>query len=212
MNSRLILHTAITLALLALPITGHTQGKEGLFRFEYGMEWGITPNMLYHYHVNYTAEGTGARVNTERTDAIFHVNGQMAAYIGTEIGPKWSAELFSGITGLYDGTTSVPLTMRVTFFPVSRDHKKLKLFAEGGSAFAPCFNNQVPLIVKAGAGTRIMLAKRVSLDFNAALQMYLCHPDNIWDSVNNTMVYASQMRKCDALYAGINLSMSLNFK
>jgi len=206
MRSRLI----FAILFVALPL--HAVAQEKVFHFEYGLDWGVSADMLYYYHVNYSAQGTGARVNTKETKAVFHVNGQMTGYVGTEIGSKWSTELLCGLSGLYDGSTSVPLTMRVTFFPDKRDHLKLKLFAEAGSAFAPSFKDQPPLLVKAGAGTRIMLAKRVSMDFMAALQMYMCHPQTIWDGINQTQVYADMMRKCDAIYAGINISMSLNFR
>jgi len=212
MDSKSFIKYVIAIASLTMPVRLSAQDKESVFRFEYGLDWGVTTNVLYYYHVNYSAAETGARVNTEETKPVCHVNGQMLAYVGTEIGPKWSTELLCGLSALYDGSTSVPMTIRVSFFPNSRDHLKLKLFAEGGSAFAPSFKSQAPLLFKAGAGTRIKLARRVSMDFMAALQMYMCHPTSIWDGVNNTQVYEDMMKKCDSIYAGINISMSLNFR
>lgn len=197
--------------LLTSQAVGRAEGH-GALHFEYGCEWGYTANLFYYYHIHYISRDTGARVDTQESKMVYRSLGDVMLYAGAEIGEKWNIDLNCGYAGIFDNRRVVPLTVRGTFFPKGRGHLKTKLFLEGGTAFARSYDGGMPAIVKLGVGKRIELARRVSLDFNAAVQ--LCHdrPTSVFDEVHHVQVEQAQLRQSNAMYAGINLSMALNFR
>ena len=210
MNSkRAVISVLVAFSLLAAP---RLEAREKPVHFAYGLEWGFTANLYYLYHVNYVAEGTGSRVDARESKVVMRSNGNVTAFAGIGIGRKWEIGALCGYQGIFDNRRVIPLTLRATFFPKGESHMATKYFIEGGIAFASTYDPRPPMLAKLGVGKRIELSPRVKLDFNAALQ--LCHdrPDAVFDEINHVNVSSGQIRTSDAVYGGINLSLSLNFR
>lgn len=212
MNSRRITAALTASILMAFLYAPASASEKVPVHLEYGCEWGCTATLYHYYHIDYTARGTGSRVDVQEPRGVFRPVGDILFYIGAEIGDKCSVDLNCGYGALFDDRRVVPVTVRATFFPKGRKHLATKVFIEGGSAFAKTYDGGLPAIAKLGTGKRVELARRISMDVDIALQMAMDRPDSAFDYVHNVQVTPSQLLFSRAVYAGINLSLSLNFR
>lgn len=203
--------STVLVALLSC-ISSKAQESGSTFVFEYGVEWGYTATVFRSSYLNYISPQTGSRVDGRDAKASFKSNGLIKAYAGVELGRYWNADLFAGYCGIYEGRNMIPVSLRVSLFPKGRGHGSMKIFAEGGVNFGTTFRSKAVPHARIGFGGRIELARRVSGDWTVSASATLDHPAEMQDDINHRKVDESMLLKSDVIYAGITLSMSLNFK
>jgi len=176
-------------------------------RLRYGIEWSYTASFLHSYHNNYLSD-VGERVDERGLELFYFGNGQALAHVGLEFCEKYSVALYSGYIGIKQERRAIPLTLRGSYFFNGYGSDGSFCFIDTGAAL---FNgDKNTMITKGGWGRRICLGHGTNLDISISAQLAYDHP-RIFDSGTGSTVDKESLRRNDAAYGGINLTIGLNF-
>lgn len=210
--SRHILIVAAAFALLAG--TGSVRaenppGKEGSARLSFGVEWGYDATVLELHHYNYMDAADGFRIDDESATPMFYSNGHATAHVTLEFARRWALGINAGYAGVFQRTRIFPLALRSTFYFDSFRSDGQFIFLEGGAGLHETRKSVSP-VARIGYGYRAVLSRKSSIDFLASIRTVADHPP-IYDSSIPGYIADEDIRRSDALYNALILSVALNF-
>jgi hypothetical protein len=210
MRRHILLITALTLLAGSAPLrAGNPPGREGSARLSYGIEWGYDATVIDVYHYNYMDAADGFRIDDKAAKPMFYSNGHATAHLTLEFARRWALGLYAGYAGVQQRTRIFPLALRSTYFMESFRDDGQFLFLEGGAGLHETRKSISPF-GRLGYGYRAVLSRRSSIDFSASLRVTADHPP-IYDSSIPGYVSDEDIRRSDALYGAVLLSVALNF-
>jgi len=211
MRRHIILITALAfLAGAAAPLrAGNPPGREGSARLSYGIEWGYDATVIDVYHYNYLDAADGFRIDDKAAKPMIYSNGHVMAHLSVEFARHWALGLYAGYAGVQQRTRLFPLALRSTYFMESFRDDGTFIFLEGGAGLHETRKSISPS-GQLGYGYRAALSRRSSIDFSASLRVTADHPP-IYDSSIPGYVSDENIRRSDALYGAVLLSVALNF-
>lgn len=182
--------------------------------FKYGVEWGYDATFMDKYHSVYFDPDVGYRIDAEGTKLLLYSNGYASARIGVELMKHYSATILAGYCGVKQGRRIFPLTMRATYFIDSYDVSGIMAFIEGGTGVhyesGMDFSDINIIVGKCGAGYRLKMSKKSSLDFMASIQLTYDHP-GIYNPDIPGYIPDFYVRRSDDLFGSFNLSCAISF-
>jgi len=207
-------HIPLLIALMLLAGTaplraGNPPGREGSARLSCGIEWGYDATVIDAYHYNYMDAADGFRIDEEAVKPMLYSNGHAMAHLTVEFARRWALGLYAGYAGVQQRTRIFPLALRSTYFMESFRDDGQFLFLEGGAGLHETRRSISPF-GRLGYGYRAVLTRRSSIDFSASLRVTADHPP-IYDSSIPGYVSDENIRRSDALYGAVILSVALNF-
>ena len=207
-------HIPLLIALMLLAGTaplraGNPPGREGSARLSCGIEWGYDATVIDAYHYNYMDAADGFRIDEEAVKPMLYSNGHAMAHLTVEFARRWALGLYAGYAGVQQRTRIFPLALRSTYFMESFRDDGQFLFLEGGAGLHETRRSISPF-GRLGYGYRAVLTRRSSIDFLASLRVTADHPP-IYDSSIPGYVSDENIRRSDALYGAVILSVALNF-
>lgn len=176
---------------------------------KYGVEWGYTATFFDYYHSNYFDPDVGYRIDNIETQFYLYSNAHVAAKIGVEFCRHYAVTLLAGYAGIKQDRRIFPVTVRAAFFPVSVSEDGWQFFGEGGAGLHHS-SEPYSILGKLGAGYRIKLSRKSSLDFLSYLRLSTDHP-GIYSMDIAGHIPEELVRRSDGLYGSLNFSISLNF-
>ena len=210
MRRHILLITALTLLAGSAPLrAGNPPGREGSARLSCGIEWGYDATVIDAYHYNYMDAADGFRIDEEAVKPMLYSNGHAMAHLTVEFARRWALGLYAGYAGVQQRTRIFPLALRSTYFMESFRDDGQFLFLEGGAGLHETRRSISPF-GRLGYGYRAVLTRRSSIDFSASLRVTADHPP-IYDSSIPGYVSDENIRRSDALYGAVILSVALNF-
>lgn len=177
--------------------------------FKYGVEWGYDATFMDKFHSVYFDPDVGYRIDAEGTKLMLYSNGYASARIGVEFLKHYSMTFLAGYCGVKQGRRIFPFTLRATYFIDSYDISGFMAFCEGGRGVH--YGSDVNIILaKFGAGYRLKMSKRSSLDFMASVQLTKDHP-GIYNPEIPGYIPDFYVRRSDDLFGSFNLSCAISF-
>lgn len=187
-------------------------------KLKYGIEWGYTATFFEHYHSNFFDPDVGYRIDNIEDKVYLYSNANVAARIGVNMFNHYSLTMLAGYAGVKQDRRTFPLTFRATYFPISYEQDGWMFFGEGGMGLPlntkkinDIYSDDVSYFGKAGAGYRMKLSKKSSLDFNAYLQLVAKDHPYIYNMDKSEPVPDVFVRRSDGFYGSLNLSIALEF-
>lgn len=202
----------IIIALLFSSLSlGHarTPGEKGSLRFRYGLEWGYTISISNTYHYDYTHPEDGFRVDRKDTEFYGYSNAYADLNTGIEFLKHYGVSLHAGFAGIKQERRMMPVSLRQSYFFNGYDSDGVVAFIEEGIGFHKS-EDRLSYLLKLGAAYRIALGSHESLDMGLSFRAVTDHPP-VYDSDLKDDVPSEHLRKSDALYGSVNLSISLHF-
>ena len=151
----------------------------------------------------------GYRVDIDKNALNFYANSHAAIHMGMDIKDLWNLSACFGYAGIADYHHSIPITIRLTrFFKTNAKGDRWLSFIDAGSGISIKKAPEEIFSGKVGAGYRISLSKDTKLDFLAAGEIVMTHPE-----VNyyGTIIPADRINRNNGYVASVSLSMSLTF-
>lgn len=198
-----LLLSGMTLASAACP------ERKGSARVSFGAEWGYTVSVSNTYRMNYIHPQDGFRVDREGTDLYLSSNAFADIFTGLEFHRHYGVSLHAGLAGIRQSRQIVPVSLRETYFFNAFDSDGVMAYIEEGVGFHTNGERQ-SYLMKIGTGYRIALGSHESLDFGLAFRAVTDHPP-VYDSDLKDYIPDEFMRRSDALYTSINISVSVSF-
>ena len=210
MRRHILLIIILTLLAETAPLlAGNPPGREGSARLSCGIEWGYDATVIDAYHYNYMDAADGFRIDEEAVKPMLYSNGHAMAHLTVEFARRWALGLYAGYAGVQQRTRIFPLALRSTYFMESFRDDGQFLFMEGGAGLHETRKGISPF-GRLGYGYRAVLTRRSSIDFSASLRVTADHPP-IYDNSIPGYVSEENIRRSDALYGAVILSVALNF-
>ena len=207
MKLRLIIITAALMLLPALPL----QAVKGSERLRAGLEWGYHQSLWRHYHLNYLTDAN-ARVDSKGAQWKAIANGHAGLYAGLMLSDRWEADLTASYAGVWGDRRVFPITTRVVHYFSDFDAEgTFKAFAEGGPLVSNNYTLLPSWLLRAGAGRRHKLSRRMSLDFSLDIQCCFDHPEHVYDPRNDIYVREEKALRNNSTCLSCGVSLSLNF-
>ena len=158
----------ILLLALSVSITGAAQENtaRAIDRIRFSCEWGYVQTIYHDYHFNILSE-EGYRINESFYGFSPHPNGLLLLGAGFVVpAEKLMISIHGGYSGIHEGNRVIPALLRVSFFPRTIQDDGMFYYAQAGAGFhLPAgFKTRVSLMSGLGAGYRIALSERFSLD------------------------------------------------
>lgn len=205
-----IVATILALLAGAGPVRAENPpGREGSARLSCGIEWGYNATVLDLYHYNYMDSADGFRIDQKVMKPMYYSNGHATAHLTLEFARRWALGLHAGYAGIQQRTRIFPLALRSTYFMESFREDGQFIFLEGGAGLHETRKIISPF-GRLGYGYRLALSRRSSMDFSASMRAAFDHPP-IYDSSIPGYVPEENIRRSDALYGALLLSVALNF-
>ena len=170
----------ILLLALCVSITGAAQENtaRAIDRIRFSCEWGYVQTIYHDYHFNILSE-EGYRINESFYGFSPHPNGLLLLGAGFVVpAEKLMISIHGGYSGIHEGNRVIPALLRVSFFPRTIQDDGMFYYAQAGAGFhLPAgFKTRVSLISGLGAGYRIALSERFSLDLILTAMAAFSHP------------------------------------
>lgn len=173
----------------------------------FGVEWGGALTLAEYYHWNYIA-GEGNRVDEKGNIYSFKSTGVLMAKAGVRFYDHYTATLNSGIIGIRQQRSAVPITARFTYSFHPYDTNGWICYLEGGAVYPNRY--YANFIAESGAGYRLNLSHRFSLDFTVSLRV--CGDERqITDPETGNEVDVWNIRKNNSLFHAACYKIALNF-
>ena len=164
-----------SILLLAFPAMSQTVAG----RFHAGVDWGGGFTLAESHHFNYKT-AFGYRVDDRNTVFAPHFTGHLTAYAGVWASDNISVALHAGWAGLEEGSRIIPVFVRTDWYfsnPMRSDCPFV-YFDIGSDALSL---KQNPILSAVGGGYRIVLYKRLGIDFHMSVRTLQCRPELIDD-------------------------------
>lgn len=179
-------------------------------RVEFGVEWGYTGTFLHKYHNDYIDSTDGYRIDVRDTDYLLYSNAFMQAGVQFEAAKHYALALNAGFAGVFQERRMFPILLRFSYFFRSFQEDGVFAMAEAGKAFV--FDDKVLKnnIARLGAGYRISLSSKNSIDFKSFVQLATDHPD-IYNMNLGHKVQPAYLNCSDSYYGALVFSLALSF-
>lgn len=200
-----ILLAAVLSLLLSRPL-----GAQDRSIVRFGLEWGLSASVYNTFHYNYIDKIMGYRIDEDGSDRNCMGNAFAEAYCGADITRTLALTLRFGFCGISKGRRTVPIGLRLSWFPAGTCADGVFALAEGGMSFPDFFEAKPAPVFRLGGGYRYLLAGDSSLDIQFCARLCQDHPD-IWDEQERQYVEAHNVRRSDAAHYALCLSVALNF-
>lgn len=193
-----------------IPLRAGTPARpEGSARLSFGIEWGYDVTFLEYHHYNYMDASDGFRIDEKDLDVLFYSNGHATAHLTLEFARRWALGINAGYAGIQQRTRFFPVALRSTYYLGTYSTDGQFVFLEGGAGLHETRQTISPF-GRTGYGHRIVLSEGKSLDLAASLRVAFDHPP-IYDASISGYVPEANIRRSDALYSALCLSVALNF-
>jgi len=176
----------------------------------YGVEWGYSMTFFNRYDYNYN-NFIGTRISRQGSEITYKSNGHLVMFAGARICDHYTADLCTGVMGIYEGRTAVPVSLRGSYFLRGYSSDGFKFFAESGFIKLYSLNDKLGNFLKSGIGYRLMLDRKLALDLIVSWQLCNDHPYDLYDHENKVFVNPRFLLKSDSRYQSINYSLALSF-
>ena len=180
-------------------------------RFEAGVEWGYGTAFYDHYHYNYYSSDYGSRVDSRESFITSKSIGHAYVFAGYRFTNHFSAGLKSGWIGAYEGRRMTPVMATFNYVPRGFNANGWKYFTDLGYCFADNLPGKSTLILRGGAGRRIMLDRKLCMDLSASLQGVSDHPGHVYDALREQSVPTENLLRSDCIYIAVNFSVAICF-
>ena len=170
----------ILLLALSVSITGAAQENtaRAIDRIRFSCEWGYVQTIYHDYHFNILSE-EGYRINESFYGFSPHPNGLLLLGAGFVVpAEKLMISIHGGYSGIHEGNRVIPALLRISFFPRTIQDDGMFYYAQAGAGFhLPAgLKTRVSLMSGLGAGYRIALSERFSLDLILTAMAAFSHP------------------------------------
>lgn len=199
-------------AALAMSLISMSSAKaEGMGRthVKFGVEWGYIATAHMNHHYNYTDPVDGFRVDERISRFMLNSNGQANLSIGLEYLGHFSTGIHAGYSGIKQDTRVAPLQIRQSYFFNGYDSDGALAFAGGGLGINEK-NGNISQMGQLGAGYRVVMSSRTSMDFTASLTAATDKP-SVKDNESGLVIPSEYVNASDALLVGLNFSIALHF-
>ena len=124
---------------------------------------------------------------------------------------KLMISIHGGYSGIHEGNRVIPALLRVSFFPRTIQDDGMFYYAQAGAGFhLPAgFKTRVSLMSGLGAGYRIALSERFSLDLILTAMAAFSHPP-VPNPEGPGFVAEQNVRTSDAHYGALSLTIAVN--
>lgn len=174
----------------------------------YGVEWGYKATIFTGGHANFFAPD-GHREDLVWNVPNFYANSLGCIHVGMDINDMWNLSAYFGYAGIADYHHSIPISIRLTrFFAADSMADRWLSFIDAGSGISIKKDPEEIFSGKIGAGYRISLSKDTKLDFLAAGEVVMTHPEI---NYYGTIISADRINRNNGYVASISLSISLTF-
>ena len=167
---------------------------------------------IYHdYHFNILSE-EGYRINESFYGFSPHPNGLLLLGAGFVVpAEKLMISIHGGYSGIHEGNRVIPALLRISFFPRTIQDDGMFYYAQAGAGFhLPAgFKTRVSLMSGLGAGYRIALSERFSLDLILTAMAAFSHPP-VPNPEGPGFVAEQNVRTSDAHYGALSLTIAVN--
>ena len=182
--------------------------KDEVQRFTFGAEWGYVGVFYSGYHHNFfSPEGYRADPREYGFNTISNVEGYVHG--GYNLSDKYNISLYMGLTALMKYHHAIPVSVRLTrYYKTNNLGDRWFGFIDLGSGVSIKKEPDMMLSGKIGAGYRMSLSRRTSLDFIAGLRTVLTHPDIYY---YGTLIPQDKINRNNAYMSALSLSISLTF-
>ncbi len=188
---------------------GNPARREGSARLVYGIEWGYDATVLEAHHYNYTDSEDGFRIDESAARPMLYSNAHATAHLTVEFAKHWAFGLYAGYAGIQERTRMFPFALRSTYHSGSFREDGSFYFLEGGAGPHETRSSVSPY-GRLGYGYRLILGGRTRMDFSGSLRMTFDHPP-IYDNSIPGYIPQENIRRSDALYGALCVSVALNF-
>lgn len=201
--------TIIALMYISLSaVHAQDHGQKGSARFRFGIEWGYSLSLLNSYQYDYIDPSEGFRVDKSGTKLQGSSNALIATSVGVEFARHFGASLNAGYAGISQARRIFPLSLRETVYFKSYDQDGILAYIEEGLGFHAKDMAHPTYLAKTGTGYRFVLTPRSCMDFILSFQLSTDHPP-IYDSHTMSYISKDNLRRSDALYTGINITVAI---
>ena len=192
---------------LILSITCMNAGNDRT-EVTYGVEWGYKATVFTGGHANFFAPD-GHREDIVKNALNFYANSHASVHFGMDMNDLWNLSAYVGYAGIADYHHSIPVSIRLTrFFETDSKGDRWLSFIDAGSGISVKKDPEEILTGKLGAGYRLSLSKDTKLDFMAAGEIVITHPEiNYFGSI----ISADRINRNISYVTSISLSISLTF-
>ena len=199
---------SIIIFVMLLTSIGLKAQTEPVPRFTFGAEWGYVRVFYSGYHHNFfSPEGYRADPREYGFNTISNVEGYVHG--GYNLSDKYNISLYMGLTALMKYHHAIPVSVRVTrYYKTNNLGDRWFGFIDLGSGVSIKKEPDMMLSGKIGAGYRLSLSRRTSLDFIAGLRTVLTHPDIYY---YGTLIPQDKINRNNAYMSALSLSISLTF-
>lgn len=203
----------ILLLALSVSTTGAAQENtaRAIDRIRFSCEWGYVQTIYHDYHFNILSE-EGYRINESFYGFSPHPNGLLLLGAGFVVpAEKLMISIHGGYSGIHEGNRVIPALLRVSFFPRTIQDDGMFYYAQAGAGFhLPAgFKTRVSLMSGLGAGYRIALSERFSLDLILTAMAAFSHPP-VPNPEGPGFVAEQNVRTSDAHYGALSLTIAVN--
>ena len=178
-------------------------------RFVYGVEWGISGN-LFNYNVTTFITDVQSLVQIRSIDPFFHVNGEILADAGVNIGKRFNLSLAAGYAGIQKNMRFFPAELRGQVFLRPWQTEGSYFQIGGGGGLAENKQHRSAFFGRIGYGYRIYLGNGVSIDLKTAVMLAYSHPD-AYDKYTGKVVPQVNLRQSDSMSLNTLLCIALIF-
>lgn len=204
---------SILLLALSVSITGAAQDNtaRAIDRIRFSCEWGYVQTIYHDYHFNILSE-EGYRINESFYGFSPHPNGLLLLGAGFVVpAEKLMISIHGGYSGIHEGNRVIPALLRVSFFPRTIQDDGMFYYAQSGAGFhLPAgLKTRVSLMSGLGAGYRIALSERFSLDLILTAMAAFSHPP-VPNPEGPGFVAEQNVRTSDAHYGALSLTIAVN--
>lgn len=196
--------------VLALSVSARDRDGWCSSHVRLGIEWGYTATVYEQHCYDYISDA-GSMVQSEGHGPRYNSNGCFLSYVGIETWKKAETDLVTGYIGIVQGRRVVPVMLRETIYFNGCRSDGFKLFAEGGVALAPTFQNKQVFMARAGAGYRLMLGDKPAMDFFMSVHGAHDHPRSVYVTEHSYSVPMDDLRSSHRDCLGISVGMALSF-
>lgn len=177
--------------------------------FSFGVEWGYSISLLKAHHINYL-DADGSRVSEQDVTTRSYSNANVLASVGLNLGDKTNISICSGYMGVEDNVRVIPALLRVSFAPRGLKSSGFVASIEGGAGMNVLYNDQILGLGGIGAGYRIGLSGKFSIDLKMYLRASYDHP-NIYDPTYYGFVPKDRITINQAGYGSAGITVMVNF-
>ena len=178
-------------------------------KFKYGLEWGMSGNIL-NYNISTFITDVQSLVQLKSVDPFFHINGEIKAFAGLDVGNRLNVFIAAGYAGIQKNLRFFPIELNGEFFIKPFHFKGGYFHVGGGWGFCENPNHRNALYGRGGYGYRIDIGNGLAMDTKSCLQVSFSHPD-VNDKYTGKTVPIANLRQSNSISLNTIISVALIF-